>query len=78
MLKLYVRCCSAMLLDLCPGVKCKDQSNILGPDCQVWPLPVKVSGSYSFASGGKVGGSRGQVGLSGGHVQPKLGYVMSC
>ena len=40
--------------------------------------PVKVSGSYSSASCGKAGGSWGQVGLSGGHVEAKLGYVMSC
>ena len=35
------------------GVKCKDRSNILGPDWgQVWP-----SGSYTSVSWGKVGGS---------------------
>ena len=39
---------------------CKDQSNILGPDWgQVWPswALFRVSGSYSSASCGKVGGS---------------------
>ena len=61
------------------GVTCKDRSNVLGPDWgQVWPFwAVLVSGSYSTASCGKVGGPWGQVGLSGGHVA-KLGYVMSC
>ena len=98
-----VRCCSALLLDLCPKVLCPRSTKILsgfwqatldpfggqmrGSKQHVGPRlgpslailgPVKVSGSYSSASGGKVGGSWGQVGLSGGHVEAKLGYVMSC
>ena len=38
----------------------------------------KVPGSYSYASWDKVGGSWGQVGPWGGHVEAKLGYVMLC
>ena len=38
----------------------------------------KRSGSYSSASCGKVGGSWGQVGLSGGHVEAALGYAIPC
>ena len=37
--------------------------------------PVKESGSYSFASWGEVGGSWGQVKLSGGHVEAKLAML---
>ena len=84
--------CSAMLLDLCPRVL-SPRSKILsgfwramlkqhfgprlGPSLAILG-PVKVSGSHSSASCGKVAGSWGQVGLSGGHVESKLGYVMSC
>ena len=42
----------------------------LGPSLAILG-PVKVCGSYSYASWGKVG-------LSGGHVEAELGYVVSC
>ena len=39
------------------GAKCRDRSNILGLDWGLATLgPVKVSGHYSSASWGKVGG----------------------
>ena len=44
------------------GVRCKDGSNILGPDWgQVWPFWALLSylGGYCYASWGKVGGSVG-------------------
>ena len=81
MLKLYVRYCSAMLLDLCPKVLSPRNTKILsgfwramfypfGGQMQGWKRhfgprlapslaildPVKVSGGYSYASWGKVGG----------------------
>ena len=103
MLQLYVRCCSAMLLDLCPKALSPRNAKILsgfwramfyslggqmqgsrqhfgprlGPSLAILD-PAKVSGSDSSAPWGKVGGSWGQFGLSGGRVQAKLGYVMLC
>ena len=62
------------------GVKCKDRSNILGPDRgQVWPswAPLRYLGATALLSGAKLR-DHGQVGLSGGHVEAKLGYVMLC
>ena len=76
MLKLYVRCCSAMLLDLCPKALSPRSTKILSGFWQaIWgsiarieaTFCVKVSGIYSSASCSTVGGSWGQVMLR--HVE---------
>ena len=46
---------------------------------QVWPSWALLRYlEASFVSCGKVGGSWGQAGHSGGHVEAKLGYALSC
>ena len=83
MLKLYVRCCSAMLLDLCPKVL---SPKILSRfwRAMLGPFGGQMEGSkgLDWAKFGHFGYLEatalllwGQVGLSGGHVEAKLGYV---
>ena len=86
MLKLYVRCWSAMLLDLCPkglwramldpfgGSNARIEATFWGRWGRSLAIlgPVEVPGSYSSASCGKVGS---QVGLC--YVMLKL-YVRFC
>ena len=103
---LYVRCCSAMLLGLCPkvlsprstnilsgfwqamscwihlGVKCKDRSNILGPDeGQVWPswALLRYLEATALLLATKLGDLEGKLGYREVmlKVEAKLGYVMS-
>ena len=66
------------MLDPFGGAKCKDRSDILGPDwgqvgssCAL----LRYVEATALLLGRKVGGSWEQVKLSGGHVE---GYVMSC